>query len=204
MSSVSLLGIYRPGTTLVHRLPAGVKLSLLSVFSLVVVVIRDASLSVGFLTVTCLLAAYARLDARTTVKALRAVMVVALLLGLYQGWMRGWPAAVEVVCDLFALVVAATVFTATTAIDTMLDAITRWLGPFRRIGVKPERVALAFALMIRAVPQTMEIAQETREAAKARGLERSPRALLIPMALRTVAHAYEMGEALAARGIGDD
>ena len=38
---------------------------------------------------------------------------------------------------------------------------------------------------------------ETRAAAKARGLERSPRALLVPFALRTVSHAQLTGEALA-------
>ncbi len=87
----------------------------------------------------------------------------------------------------------------------MLDAIIRGLGPFRRIGVNPERVALAFSLMIRADPRrSLEIAHETRAAAKARGLERNPRALLTPMVIRTVAHAYETGAALHARGIGDD
>ncbi len=58
--------------------------------------------------------------------------------------------------------------------------------------------------MIRAIPGILDIAVETRAAAKARGLERSPRALLVPMALRTVARAYETGDALHARGIGDD
>ena len=86
----------------------------------------------------------------------------------------------------------------------MLDAIKRGLGPVRRVGVNPERVALAFSLMIRAIPGILEIAHETRAAAKARGLERNPRALLTPMVIRTVAHAYDTGAALHARGIGDD
>ena len=40
-------------------------------------------------------------------------------------------------------------------------------------------------------------------AARARGLERSPRALVVPIALRTVARAQTTGEALHARGILD-
>ena len=42
--------------------------------------------------------------------------------------------------------------------------------------------------------------QETRDAARARGLERNPRAVLIPAAVRMVAHARATGDALAARG----
>jgi len=103
-----------------------------------------------------------------------------------------------------ALVVAATVFTATTPLDQLLDAIVRGLRPLRRVGVNPDKVALAFSLMIRAVPDVLDLAHETRDAARARGLERDPRALLVPMALRTVAHAQATGDALTARGLGDD
>jgi biotin transport system permease protein len=64
-------------------------------------------------------------------------------------------------------------------------------------------VALAFSLMIRGIPTTIQLASETRQAAMARGLERNPRALVTPMVLRTVAHARATGEALHARGVGD-
>jgi biotin transport system permease protein len=132
------------------------------------------------------------------------LLFVIVLVTAFQVWQRGWPTAIHVVAGLVAVVIAARVFTATTSIDSMLDAITRGLGPFRRIGVNPEKVALSFSLMIRAIPGILEIAHETRAAAKARGLERSPRALLTPMVIRTVAHAYDTGAALHARGIGDD
>ena len=58
--------------------------------------------------------------------------------------------------------------------------------------------------MITSIPRISAIAAETRDAARARGLGRSPRAYLTPMAIRTVAHANLVGEALAARGLGDD
>ena len=68
----------------------------------------------------------------------------------------------------------------------------------------PEQVALAFSLALTAIPTVLALAQETHAAAKARGLERSPRAYLVPFVLRVVAHAQLTGEALQARGIGDD
>jgi biotin transport system permease protein len=44
---------------------------------------------------------------------------------------------------------------------------------------------------------------ESRDAARARGLDRDPRALVIPAAVRMVGHARATGDALAARGLGD-
>lgn len=199
-----ILGNYRAGTTLVHRLPAGPKLGLLALFGIVTVVVPGVWTALAFLGAAVLLAIWVRMPLRPTLRALRPLLIVVVLITVFQVWQRGWPTAIHVVAGLLAVVIAALAFTASTSIDAMLDAITRGLGPFRRIGVSPERVALAFSLMIRAIPGILEIAHETRAAAKARGLERSPRALLVPMAIRTVAHAYDTGAALHARGIGDD
>jgi biotin transport system permease protein len=64
-------------------------------------------------------------------------------------------------------------------------------------------VALAFGLAIQALPATVALAIETRDAARARGV-RHPRAFLTPFVIRVVARAHETGDALHARGIGDD
>ncbi|CAN5196073.1 CbiQ family ECF transporter T component [soil metagenome] len=199
-----MLGNYRAGTTLLHRIPAGPKIALLGAYG-IVTVFYNGPVSAGvFLAFSIVLVVWAGMPLLATLRALKPLILVIVILGGFQVWQRGWPTALHVVGDMLALFIAALVFTATTPISDMLDAIVRGLGPFLRVGVKPDSVALAFALMIRAVPGTLEIAHETRAAAKARGLERNPRALLVPMAIRTVARAYETGDALAARGIGED
>ncbi|KAA1396070.1 energy-coupling factor transporter transmembrane component T family protein [Aeromicrobium ginsengisoli] len=198
------LGIYRPGSTIWHRIPAGPKLGLVVLASIAVVALRGPWPCVAALGVALGISLWARVPPQVVWRGLRPFLLVVAILGAFQWWQRGWPVAVEVVATTVALVVVATTFTATTPTDRLLDAIVRGLGPFRRIGVRPEKVALAFSLMITAIPAIFEIAHETREAAKARGLERSVRANLSPMAIRTVAHAYETGAALHARGIGDD
>nr|WP_255670351.1 energy-coupling factor transporter transmembrane component T [Aeromicrobium wangtongii] len=187
-----------------HRIPAGPKLGLLAAYGIVTVLVSGAWSAVGFLALSMLLVAVAGLPVRPVLRALRPLLLVIVLVAAFQVWQRGWPTAIHVIGDLLALVIAALVFTGTTRVDAMLDAIVRGLRPARRIGVNPEKIALAFSLMIGAIPGVLAIAQETRAAAKARGLERSPRALVVPMAIRTVAQAYETGAALHARGIGDD
>ena len=201
---MSMLGLHRPGTTLLHRLPAGAKLLGLLAAGVVVVVLHGPASSLALLAGAALLVAWSGAGLRLTLRALRGILLVAAGLGAYQVWQQGWPRAAESVGDLLALVLLATVLTVTTPVDEILDTVTRTLRPLRPLRVDADQVALAFALMVRAIPTTIEIADETRDAALARGLERDPRARLTPMVIRVVAHARATGDALHARGIGDD
>ena len=201
---MSMLGLYRPGSTLLHRLPAGAKLLGLLAAGGVVVVLRGPVSSVVLLGTALVLVAWSGAGLRLTLRALRGIVLVVTALAAYQAWQHGWPRAVESVGDLLTLVLLATVLSVTTAADEVLDAVTRALRPLHRLGVDADQVGLAFSLMVRAIPTTIAIADETRDAAVARGLQRDPRARLTPMVIRVVAHARATGEALHARGIGDD
>ncbi len=200
----ALLGSYRPGSTMLHRAGAGTKLVALFVAGMVVVLVRGPVSTVVALGVALGLVAWSGMGLRLLLRTLRGLVLVAVLLAAYAAWQRGWQQAFETVGDLFALVLAATVLTSTTPVDELLDTIVRWLRPFRRFGARPEKVALAFSLTLRGIPATITLAQETRDAAVARGLQRSPRARLIPLVIRVVAHARATGAALHARGLGDD
>jgi len=199
-----LLGVYQPGSTFLHRTPAGVKVVALTTLSVLTVVVRSPVTSGAIVVLAVVLLLVARVRAGSVGRTLRGLLVVMTLLAAYQTWQRGWEHAFTVVGALVALVLLATVLTVTTQVDEMVDTLTRALRPFRRLGVNPELVALAFSLMVRGIPATLEIARETRQAALARGLDREPRAMLTPMVIRVVAHARATGDALHARGIGDD
>lgn len=197
------LGVHVPGTSVLHRIPTGRKLLALVAVGIVVVALRGPWLPVVALGLALASARYAGVPRRTIVLGVRPLVVVLAVLAAFQTWQRGWPVAVEVVATTLALVVLATTFTATTATDDLLDAVARGARELRPLGVDPERVALTFSLAISSLPAVMQIFDETRDAARARGLERSPRATLAPFAVRTVARAHDVGDALAARGLGD-
>lgn len=199
----SPLGLYQPGTSPLHRVTPGPKLVGLFLLAVVVLVANGPWTGVAFVALALALAALGGLSPRSLVRALRPFLIVAVLLLAFNAWQNGWPRAVEVVADLTALILAATVLTATTAVNDLLDTIVRSLRPFRRVGVDPDRVGLSFSLMLRALPGTIELAAETRDAARARGLERSIRARTIPLVLRVVARARDTGDALHARGVLD-
>ena len=230
MSAVSPLGAYRPGSGPLHRARPGAKLLGLFAFAIAVVAIPGAAAAAVSLGIAAVLAILAGLRGRDLWRVARGFALIAVPLLLFTAasgafavgaepgavpWARGtWPDAAAwahggarafaVVGDLFALVLAASAVTASTAVEDMLGTIAWALGPFRRFGARPERAALAFSLVIRAIPSLLDIARETRAAARARGLERDPRARVVPLVLRTVAHAQATGEALAARGIGEE
>ncbi|MGY0389845.1 CbiQ family ECF transporter T component [Nocardioides sp. WG-D5] len=197
------VGLYRPGDTVLHRLPVGPKLLGLAVISVAIVALRGPILAVAFLVVAVALALVGRLDLAATARALRAVLVIAVVVALLQWWLFTLPRAVESLLDLVSLALVALTLTVTTPTTEMLDAVVRWIRPLRRVGLDPERVALTISMAIQALPGTLTLAQETRDAARARGLGRSPRAYLTPFVIRVVARAHETGDALKARGLGD-
>lgn len=197
------IGIHVPGDTVWHRIPTGRKLLGLVVVGIGVVALPGPWPPVAALVVAVAISRHAGVPARTLLQGLRPLLVVLVVLAAFQTWYRGWPVAVELVATMLTLVVLATTFSATTPTDALLDAVARGARVLRPVGVDPERVALAFSLAIGSIPAVLSIFEQTREAAKARGLERSPRATLAPFAIRTVAHAHDVGDALAARGLGD-
>jgi biotin transport system permease protein len=202
--AAALLGAYLPGTSWLHRLPAGAKLLALFAIGVLTVLWRGPVASLVVLAVAVVVFTMTGASWRLTLRGLRGLMITLALLAAYHVWQNGTARAVEVLADLVALILLATALTVTTPVDELIDAIVRGLRPLQPLGVRPESVALAFSLMIRAIPTTLVVAQETRDAAIARGLDRNPRARLTPLVIRVVANARTTGDALHARGIGDD
>ena len=198
------LGLYHPGTTVIHRAPAGLKLAFLAVFAVAVVAVRGPASAVLFLGIALLAQLVARIPWHRTTRGLVPALVTAALIGAYQWWARGWAIALEVSVDLVALVLLGAVVTATTRADTLLDALARLARPLRHVGLSPDVVALSVGLFLRTIPVLARMSLETRDAARARGLDREPRAILVPAAVRMVAHARATGDALAARGLGEN
>lgn len=198
-----MIGLYVPGATWLHRLPAGWKLLGLALLTSVLVAVRSVTAVLAAAVLVVALVAAARLPVRAAAGQLAPMRWVVLVLVPFQLWAGGWRAAVVVVGTLVVAVAAAAIVTLTTRVTEMLDVLVGLLRPVRVLGVDPERVALVLALAVRAVPVLAATAAEVRDARRARGLERSVRALVVPLVVRSVRHADRLGEALAARGVDD-
>ena len=201
---MSVLGIYQPGSSLVHRTPAGVKILLLAVYIVSIsILVRQpwqllpaAGAALAVLTI-------ARLRPGAVARQVRPLLWMLLVVGVFQLILTTWQRAVVICGVLLLCVLAATIITLTTQVTEMLDFTTRALGPLRRFGVDPDRVGLVFAMTIRSVPMLGELVATVTQARRARGLGFSLRALVVPVIVGAIRRADALGDALIARGLDD-
>jgi biotin transport system permease protein len=197
------LGLYLPGASPVHRLGAGVKLLVLVLAGVGSVFVHRPWQVLVALAVVAGAYALGRVPWRTALAQIRPVLWVAAAAACFHVVASGWQRAVVVVGVLLALVLLAALVTLTTRTTDLVDAVVRGCRPLRRVGVDPERVGLMIALGVRAVPVVVGLAEEVRDAQRARGLTASPRAFAVPLIVRSLRHADALGEALVARGVDD-
>ncbi|WP_068322222.1 energy-coupling factor transporter transmembrane protein EcfT [Janibacter terrae] len=198
-----MIGLYRDGGSLLHRLPAGAKLAGLLLAGLVSPFVRSPVVTAVALAVVLAGYATAQMPAAVLLQMLRPLLLVMVPLGVFQTVVAGWERAFVIVGVLIALVLLANLVTLTTRTSDLIDVVVRVCGPLRRVGVDPERVGLMLQLAIRAVPLVIDLGGRVREAQHARGLGASPRAFAVPLVVGALRRADAMGDALAARGLDD-
>jgi biotin transport system permease protein len=202
VSTPGLFTAHVPGSSPVHRAPLWLKL----VGVLAVGVVPWFATSVAaMLVVTAVVlgvAALARLPTHRLLRSMRGLLPVLVLLLAFQWWSNGPTYAVRVVLGIVNAYLAAGVLTATTPVTDLLDGVVRAARPLRRL-IDPEVVALTLGIVVRSVPWVAGSFSSVRQSARARGLERSPRAVVVPTVVHIVAFARSTGEALAARGLTD-
>lgn len=196
-------GLYHPGTSVLHRLPAGAKLAGLAAGITGLLLLGELRWLAAAAVVVAGLYAVAGVPPRLALAQLRPLLWFGLILLAVQLLLTEWQRAAAVVLTLVLGVALAGLVTLTTRVTAMLDVVESLLGPLRRIGVRPEQVGLVLALTIRGVPVIAGIAGTVRDAHRARGSTGRPWALLVPVIVRVLRHADALGDALTARGIDD-
>lgn len=198
-----MIGLYRPGTSVLHRLPAGAKLAGLVLVGIGSTFIRTPTVTGAALVLVLLGYAVASIPLRVLLQMVRPVLFFIVPLAAFQTVVTGWARASVIVGVILVLVLLANLVTLTTRTSDLIDAVVRVSRPLRRVGVNPERVGLMLQLAIRAVPLVIELGRRVREAQHARGLAASPRAFAVPLIVNALRRADELGDALAARGLDD-
>ncbi|SDK81333.1 biotin transport system permease protein [Nonomuraea maritima] len=200
---MNLTGAYVPGTSLLHRLPAGAKLAGLALVCTALVLIGSPFVLAGVGVVVAGLYALTGVGAAAAWAQLRPVRWFALALFVVQVPFAGPQTAAATVLRVVLAVALAGLVTLTTRMSEMLATLERCLRPARFVGLDPFRVSLLLSLTVRSVPVIAELAVRVREAQRARGVERSVRAFAVPLVVGALRHADALGEALSARGLDD-
>lgn len=198
-----LIPTYVPGESIVHRAPLWLKFLAVAGCGLASFLVVDWVVSAAVLAVMCGLFLLSGAGVKRLARSVWLVTPILAAIGAVQWWQLGGPTAARIVLNVLVCVVAASVLTVTTPVQALLDGVVALSKPFKRFGADPERFALTIAIMLRSLPFIAGAFSDVRDSARARGLERNPRALVLPVFITTVAYARQTGDALAARGLGE-
>lgn len=196
-----MIQLYRPGVSRLHALPAGAKLVAFAAFALTASLLPSRpGVAAGTLGVVVALFLAARLPLSFLAAELwrlrGVVLALALIVGIVIGPIVAWTTTARVV----AILLLASLLTATTRMSDLVVVLHRMLVQARRFGIDPDAVALAISLSITMIPVISGFATQIGEAQRARGLRSGLRGT-VPLLVRTLRHADVVGDALAARGL---
>jgi len=197
-----MIVLYRPGTSLLHRMPAGAKVL---VFAALVLAIALTANSVWTLPTAGILAIslylIAGLGIPTLLRQLYAARWIALVMLVTQVFFLPVLAAISNTSRVLVVIVLAALITLTTRVPALLDATESALAPLRRFGVNPAGIGLVLALTITAIPVIGGFAADIREAQRARGAPVRLQTFVVPLLVMSLKHSDELADALTARGI---
>ena len=198
------LGVYVPGTTIIHRLNPSIKFVSLIVFIIASTIWAHTLTHAGIcLAAPLLLLAVAKIPPKIVWGQLWPPLPFLLFLGAFNWWQQGWEKALVVTLVIMSSIGMAAVLTLTTTVAEMLEALEKTLSPTARFGVPVESISLAISLTIRLIPLQFATVGEVLDARKARGADFSITAFGAPVMIRSIRRARVIGDALLARGVGD-
>jgi cobalt transport protein len=198
------LGVYVPGTTIIHRLNPSIKFLSLIVFIIASTIWAHTLTHAGIcLAAPLLLLAVAKIPPKIVWGQLWPPLPFLLFLGAFNWWQQGWEKALVVTLVIMSSIGMAAVLTLTTTVAEMLEALEKALSPTARFGVPVESISLAISLTIRLIPLQFATVGEVLDARKARGADFSITAFGAPVMIRSIRRARVIGDALLARGVGD-
>ena len=195
------IGLYAPGASALHRLPAGVKLGALVAASLALFAIPSTIVALAAVPVAFAVYLSTGLGLNRLIRELRGPALLLCFVFVFHAMAGSAEEGVAAVARFAALILLASAVTLTTPVSEMAALVERLLGPLEPLGVNPAKVGLAIALAIRFVPMIAEEYRQIREAQAARGLDRNLLALVVPLIIRTLKAADDLADAIEARGI---
>lgn len=186
--------------TWLHRIPAGIKLGSLALFSLLLLPVDDWRMLASVLAIVLAIYAGFGRPGFARMALLRPLVPLLIIVGSMQALSSGWHAGVVVSLRILVMVLLADLVSMTTTISALMDGLAPVFSLLRPLGVNPRKMALAVALVLRFVPVLLTRWRAREEAWKARTRRRVPIRLLAVFLADVLQLADRVAESLDARG----
>lgn len=196
-----MISLTSPIETRAHGWPAGVKLGLLCVAT--IVLFKAESLMFHLTAFAGLLMAYALpgpIFLKAGLRALKLLWPFVALVALYHIVTRTSVDGLVIILRMLTAVGLANLVTMTTRLTDMI-AVVRWLAtPLRALGLRTEYLETAIALVIRFTPELLAKGTHLTEAWRARSARRPGWRIILPFTVLALDDADHIADALRARG----
>tara|TARA_E500000318_G_scaffold29743_2_gene29599 strand:- start:3311 stop:3910 length:600 start_codon:yes stop_codon:yes gene_type:complete len=195
------LSLYVRRDSPVHALSAGWKLGLLLIVGLLILLTDDARLLGAGLAVVLTGFPLARLPVSEIFRQARPLLIVLTIFFAAHAAFTSVEIGTVLTLRFTIMIACGLLLTLTTRVSDLMSVLERALRPLAPLGLNPEKTSLVFAMTIRFIPVLAETWETVRAAQQARGMERNPLALLIPMTVLTLRRADQISDAIEARGV---
>lgn len=195
-----MLTLTSPVETPLHRIPAGVKLAVLALFTLVLFQLTTPlALALALIAIIALSLTGGARFAQHGARMLRPLWPFAVLITLWHLWQDDLAAGAMILLRMTAAVAAANLVTMTTRLSDMITVLERLARPLSPL-LPPRRLALAIALVVRFIPVLSDRTSLLSQAWRARSPRKPGWRLAAPAALAALDDAEYVAQALRARG----
>jgi len=189
-----MISLYRPGNSLIHRMPVGFKLIALAVSLGLISYVQKGLISslliAGSVVVLFALAGLKPMELLKQLWQMKILLILVLVPQLiFAGWERGSYNTVSV----FAGVLLAALISLTTKTNDIVELIKRI--------TKSQSFALLIALSINSIALVIGFSKSITEAGLARGVKPNPIRQIVTLFVVALRYADDYAEALAARGV---
>src|SRR3954464_9323501 len=125
----SMIAGYVSRPTTPYRVPAGIKLAAVTAVSILMLPVADWRISaLALVGMLCVYAGLGR-EVFSRLTLLRPLIPLLVAVGLLQGWLDSWPAAMVSIPRILFMVLMASLVTLTTTMNDMMAALSPIFAP---------------------------------------------------------------------------
>ncbi len=193
-----MFSLYAHRASPLHRMRPSSKLGFFLLLSACLLTLTHPLLLLVLCALVTSLYPLARFSMKSALNHLRPLILFLMPVVLMQLVMGSWSVAAAVALRCITLLLAASLLTLTTKIDSVLRVVETVLKKILPLSVV-DKIMLALALALRWVPSLLAVTKQMKEAQQARGVKVTALSLALPLSLKVVYMGTTLADAVEAR-----